>query len=84
LFLFCLPFSLIGNFHIPVQDSTFDDVSFPELDEKNAGKTVRDYHSDGSRAKRTGRDEYYPKKRSRYDDRSRDRNYRYGSGGGGI
>lgn len=68
------------QFSIPEQGEVFEEVIYPELDEKNASKTVRDYHSDGSRAKRTGRDEYFPKKKPRYDDRSRDRN-RYGSGG---
>lgn len=69
------------QFNIPEQGDVFEEVSYPELDEKNAGKTVRDYHSDGTRAKKTGRDEYYPKKKPRYDDRNRHRDNRYGGGG---
>lgn len=68
-------FFYIGEFHIPETGEFFDEVIFPELDERNAGKTVRDYQSDGSRAKKTGRDDYYPKKRQRYDDRRRDHRY---------
>lgn len=60
-------------------------MTYPELDEKNAAKTVQDYHSDGTRAKRTGRDEYHAKKKPRYEDRSRERR-QYGGGhsGGGM
>jgi len=57
------------EFNIPEVGELFSEVTYPELDDKNAGKTVRDYQSDGSRAKRTGRDEFYPKKK-RYDERS--------------
>jgi len=70
------------RFNIPEKGELFDDVSFPELDEKNATKTVRDYHSDGQRAKRTGRDEYYPKKKGRYDDRHSGDRRNYGGSGG--
>eukprot|EP00111_Clytia_hemisphaerica_P001230 TCONS_00003505-protein len=70
------------RFNIPEKGELFDDVSFPELDEKNATKTVHDYHSDGQRAKRTGRDEYYPKKKGRYEDRRSGDRRQYGSGGG--
>lgn len=59
------------EFHIPEVGDIFEEILYPELDEKNADKTIRDYKTDGSRAKRTGRDEYYPGgKRKRYDDRS--------------
>jgi len=57
------------EFHTPEVGDIFDEVLYPELDEKNALKTISDYKTDGSRAKRTGRDEYYPGgKRKRYDD----------------
>jgi len=57
------------EFHIPEVGDVFEEVLYPELDEKNASKTIRDYKTDGSRAKRTGRDEYYPGgKKKRYDD----------------
>lgn len=70
------------NFKIPASGDLFDEIIYPELDERNSTKTVQDYHSDGTRAKRTGRDEYYPKKKGRYDDRSRDRRH-YGGGQSG-
>lgn len=63
------------EFHQPEVGDLFGEIIYPELDDKNASKTIRDYHSDGSRAKRTGRDEYYPKKRPRHDDRSYGRDY---------
>ena len=53
----------LGEFHVPEVGKLFHEVTYPELDEKNARKTVRDYQSDGARAKRTGRDEFYPKKK---------------------
>ncbi|XP_065655074.1 heterogeneous nuclear ribonucleoprotein U isoform X1 [Hydra vulgaris] len=58
------------NFHIPEVGEIFSEVVYPELDERNATKTVSDYKSDGERAKRTGRDENYQRKRSRNDDRN--------------
>ena len=78
---FKIKFVFPGRFNIPEKGELFDEVSFPELDEKNATKTVHDYHSDGQRAKRTGRDEYYPKKKGRYDDRRSGDRRHYGSGG---
>lgn len=75
------------EFNIPEVGEFFDEVSYPELDEKNAAKTIRDYKTDGSRAKKTGRDEYYPGgKRKRYDDQRSNysggrRDNRFSSGG---
>jgi len=57
------------EFHLPTTGDLFDEIIFPELDDKNASKTVRDYQSDGARAKKTGKDEYYPRKRGRDDNR---------------
>merc|ERR1719378_296426 len=75
------------EFHIPEKGELFDDIVHVEMDEKNTEKTVRDYKSDGSRAKRLGRDERDGSKRKRYDeqrssyDRSRDNRFS-GYGGG--
>jgi len=55
------------GFHCPEAGDLFDELKFTELDERNAKKTVGDYHSDGTRGRRA-REEYYPSKR-RYDDR---------------
>lgn len=77
------------EFHVPEVGTIFEEVIYPELDERNAKKTVRDYQSDGARAKRTGRDEFYPKKkyddrRDRYSGGRRDEGWRNsGSGYGG-
>ena len=66
---------------MPEQGELFDEIIHAEMDEKNTEKTVRDYKSDGSRAKRMGRDEHSASKRKRYDeqrssyDRSRDNRY---------
>jgi len=73
------------QFHIPEKGELFDEILHVEMDEKNTEKTVRDYHSDGSRAKRLGRDEHAGSKRKRYDDQRssydrRDNKYP-GSGG---
>ena len=71
-------FFLAGEFHVPEKGELFDEIVHVEMDEKNTEKTVRDYKSDGSRAKRLGRDEQAGSKRKRYDeqrssyDRSRD------------
>lgn len=57
------------EFHIPKEGEFFDEIVHSEMDEKNTEKTVRDYHSDGSRAKRLGRDDHSSgSKRKRYDD----------------
>merc|ERR1711962_1649212 len=75
------------EFHIPEKGELFDEIVHVEMDEKNTEKTVRDYKSDGSRAKRLGRDEHSGSKRKRYDeqrssyDRSRDNRFS-GYGGG--
>merc|ERR1712226_1527219 len=77
------------EFHNPEVGDIFDEVLYPELDEKNALKTISDYHTDGARAKRTGRDEYYPGgKRKRYDEQRSSysggrRDNRFGSRDGG-
>merc|ERR1712168_1526845 len=75
------------EFHVPEKGELFDEIVHVEMDEKNTEKTVRDYKSDGSRAKRLGRDEHAGSKRKRYDeqrstyDRSRDNRFS-GYGGG--
>ena len=65
-----------GGFHCPEEgEEIFTKLSFPELDARNALKTASDYHGDGQRARKLGREDI-PKK-GRYDD-GRDRNDRYG------
>merc|ERR1719427_2128700 len=73
------------EFHVPEKGELFDEILHVEMDEKNTEKTVRDYKSDGSRAKRLGRDEHAGSKRKRYDEQRssydrRDNKYP-GSGG---
>jgi len=64
------------GFHCPEEgEEIFTKLSFPELDARNALKTASDYHGDGQRARKLGREDI-PKK-GRYDD-GRDRNDRYG------